>query len=165
MMSPTGTERPRPRGEGVLRDLARRVAPRRACRSASAVTAQVLTMTASCSPTSPAARRITSLSNALSRQPKVMMSSAAIASAGDKGGIEAAVEDKARRPGHDDVAVVAPTYVELAAVEPDRRLPQAEPAAIGGDQRGAGAAAAGPGDAGAALPDPQPDAAGLPHRG
>ena len=48
----------------------------RAWRTASAVTAQVLTMTASSSPASSAARRIASDSTVLSRQPKVTISTA-----------------------------------------------------------------------------------------
>ena len=53
----------------------------------------------------------------------------------------------------------APGDVEFAAVELDRGAALGQPAPVGGDQRGAGAAAAGRGDAGAALPDAQPDAA------
>src|ERR1700687_3677500 len=135
---------------------ARRIAWR-AWRSASAVTAQVLTMTASPSPASAAARRMMSLSNALSRQPKVMIATPAIASPGEQGGIEAAFESERRRPGHHHMPVGQPAYLEFPAVERDRRLPSGQPAAVGRDQRSAGAAAAGLGDPGAALPDAHPD--------
>src|SRR5438132_9477300 len=135
---------------------ARRIAWR-ACRSASAVTAQVLTITALPSPAPPARRRITSLSKALRRQPKVMNSIPSIGSAGEQRGIEAALESKRRRPGHDHVAVLAPAYVERAAIERHAGAPAGQTAAMAGDERGAGAAAAGPGYAGTALPDAQPD--------
>ena len=64
----------------------------------------------------------------------------------------------ADRPGHDHVAIVAPSDVEAAAIERDGGPAPGEPAPVRGDERGAGAAAAGAGDPGAALPDPQPDA-------
>src|SRR5438132_10465556 len=95
---------------------ARRIAWR-ACRSASAVTAQVLTMTVLARPAPSARRRIASLSKALRRQPKVMTSTPSIGSAGEQGGIEAALEGERRRPGHDHMAVLAPLYVDRAAVE------------------------------------------------
>src|SRR5579863_6148729 len=140
---------------------ARRIAWR-AWRSASAVTAQVLMMTASASPASPAARRMTSLSNALRRQPNVTISTAvngagAIALAAEEPGIEAALEGEGRGAGHDHVArlIVLPQDVEIAAVEHDRRSAPGEAAAMGRDERGTGAGAAGKGDAGAALPDAQ----------
>src|SRR6202790_540649 len=167
---------------------ARRIAWR-AWRSASAVTAQVLTMTASASPAPAAARRITSLSNALSRHPKVMISTPSIAppgtappriarsgivSTGQEGSIDASLEGKGRRPGHHDVpaalfavalfAIRAPHDVEFAAVEHDRRLPPGQPAAVGGNQGGAGAAAARPGEPGAALPDAQTQPLAVAHR-
>src|SRR5438105_279700 len=142
---------------------ARRIAWR-ACRSASAVTAQVLTMTALASPAPSARRRIASLSKALSRQPKVTISTPFIGSAGEQGGIKAALEGERRRPVHDHMAVLAPMDVQRAAVERDRGAPASQTAAMAGDQRGAGASAAGAGDADTAFPDPQPDAVTVEHR-
>ena len=78
---------------------ARRIAWR-AWRSASAVTAQVLTMTASVEPGRGAARRIASDSKAFRRQPKVTISTAHHAASGDERGIERAGEAHRRRPGH-----------------------------------------------------------------
>src|SRR6266851_1249332 len=128
---------------------ARRIAWR-AWRSASAVTAQVLTMTASARPAPAAARPMISLSNALRRQPKVMISTADIASPGQQRGIEAALEGERRRPGHHHMPIVSPEDVEIAAVEHDRRLPPGQAAAMRRHQRGAGAAAASPGYPGTA---------------
>src|SRR5579885_3115885 len=112
---------------------ARRIAWR-ACRSASAVTAQVLTIIASASPAVAAARRITSLSAALRRQPKVITSTA-IGSPPEQGSIETAVENERRRPGHQDVAVLfAELDVELTAIELDSGTPAAELPPVGCDQ-------------------------------
>src|SRR5258708_22674903 len=94
---------------------ARRIAWR-AWRSASAVTAQVLTITASLSPASPAARRMASLSKALSRQPKVTISDAAI-SASDQDRVEAALETERCRSAHQHKTMAGPGDVEAAAVE------------------------------------------------
>ena len=55
------------------------------------------------------------------------------------------------------MAVLAPSDVECAAVERDRGAALGQPPPMRGDERGAGAAAARPGDPGAALPDTQPD--------
>src|SRR5215813_6670651 len=55
------------------------------------------------------------------------------------------------------MAVVAPLDVERTAIEHDACATADQPAARSGDERGAGAAAAGPRNAGAALPDAQPD--------
>src|SRR5438105_515301 len=117
-------------------------------------------MTALSSAASAAARRMMSLSNALRRQPKVMISTEGIALPGQQRGVEAAFEGEGRRPGHHHVPVAAvalraPEDVEIAAVELHRRLPFGQAAAMGGNQRGAGAAAAGARLAGAALPDAQ----------
>src|SRR6266704_1342073 len=95
---------------------ARRIAWR-AWRSASAVTAQVLTITVSSRPS--AARRMMSLSNALSRQPKVMISTPVIASTGQQFGVDAALEGERRGAGHHDMPVVTPQDIEIAAVERD----------------------------------------------
>src|SRR5436309_5565236 len=135
------------RGASGCSRRARRIAWR-ACRSASAVTAQVLTMTALARPAPSARRRITSLSKALRRQPKVMTSMPSIGSAGEQRGIEAALEGERRRPGHDHVAVLAPADVEHAPIERHAGAPAGQTAAMAGDERGAGAAAAGAGDAG-----------------
>src|SRR3984893_4753226 len=124
----------------------------RAWRSASAVTAQVLTKTASARPAAAACARITSDSKALRRQPKVMISGADNALS-QRRRVERAGKAHRHRPGHEDVAVLAPVDLERAAVEDHLGLAPGEPAARGTHQRGAGAAAAGDGDAGAALPD------------
>src|SRR5438132_3905243 len=142
---------------------ARRIAWR-ACRSASAVTAQVLTMTALPSPAPSARRRIASLSAALRRQPKVMISTPSIGSAGEQHIIEAALEGERRRPGHDHMTVLAPMDVERPAVERDRGTAAGQAAAMAGDQRGTGAGAAGAGNADTALPDAQPDPVAIEHR-
>src|SRR5688572_10341763 len=99
-------------------------------------------MTASPSPASSAARRITSLSNALSRQPNVTMSRPGIASPAEQRGVEAALERERHRPGHDHMTILAPGDLKLATIENNRRVPPHQAAALGGDQRGAGAAAA-----------------------
>src|ERR1051325_11595404 len=139
---------------------ARRIAWR-ACLSASAVTAQVLTITAWRSPASAVSRRMTSLSKALRRQPKLTISMLLLGFIGalrrgarDRG-IECAFEGKRRRPGHDDMAVLAPIYVEGPAVEDDARPPAGQPAARCRDERRASAGAAGAGDADAAFPNAQ----------
>src|SRR5579863_6394882 len=93
---------------------ARRIAWR-AWRSASAVTAQVLRMTASPSPAAAAARRMTSLSYALRRHPKVMIWTSDIASTGQERGVEGALEGERRGPGHDDMPILTPQDVEIAA--------------------------------------------------
>src|SRR5690242_11546320 len=61
------------------------------------------------------------------------------------------------------MAVLAPAYVERAAVERDNRLPVGQAAAVRRDQRGARAGAAGAGDAGAAFPDPEADMPAILH--
>src|SRR5258707_783068 len=81
-----------------------------------------------------AARRMISLSNALSRQPKVMMSTPVIASTGQEFCVNAALEGERRRPGHHHMPVVTPQDVEIAAVERHRRMPAGQPAAMGGDE-------------------------------
>ena len=114
-------------------------------------------MTASSRPASPAARRITSLSKALSRQPNVMISSPGHRPAA-AARIEAAVEGESpparssarARSSRQSMSSSPPssTTVARAAVRP-RRCRR--------DERGAGAAAAGARDADAALPDAQAD--------
>src|SRR5947207_14285927 len=99
---------------------ARRIACR-ACRSASAVTAHVLTMTASVRPATSASRRITSDSKALRRQPSVMTSTPATGSP-EQGGIEDAREAYRRGAGHEDVAIRAPLDLERATVRDHRDL-------------------------------------------
>src|SRR5207244_12016638 len=93
----------------------------------------------------------------LRRRAKVMISTPSIGSAGKQRGIEAALEGKRRWPGHDHMTVLAPMDVERAAVEHNGGAPPSQTTAMAGDQRGAGAGAAGAGDAGTALPDAQPD--------
>src|SRR5204863_7913161 len=142
---------------------ARRIAWR-AWRSASAVTAQVLTITASRSPASAVSRRMTSLSKALRRQPKVTISTGVIGLPGEKRGIECALEGKRGRPGHDDMAVLAPVDVEGPAIEHDAGPAAGQAAARCRDERRAGAGAAGAGDAGAAFPDAQADPGAIEDR-
>ncbi len=106
----------------------------RAWRTASAVTAQVLTITASAEP------RLGG--EALHRLALVGVQPAAEgleprrghASAPRKSGREAALEHQRGRPGHPD-PVVAPVDVEIAAVEPHRHLPSGQPAARGRPRR------------------------------
>src|SRR5438128_2475870 len=80
--------------------------------------------------------RIASLSAALRRQPKVMISTPSIGSAGEQHIIEAALEGERRRPGHDHMTVLAPMDVERPAVERDRGTAAGQAAAMAGDQRG-----------------------------
>src|SRR5260221_5062861 len=131
---------------------ARRIAWR-AWRSASAVTAQVLTITVSSTPAISAS--IAADSAALSRQPKVRIS-LMLGSLGQRGQLA----DKAGRDrsGHQHVAVAQPLHGQFAAVELDDRAPARQAAQVGRDDRRAGAAPAGARDAGAALPHAQPDA-------
>src|SRR5713226_9993245 len=67
--------------------------------------------------------------------------------------IERALEAHRHRAGHQHMAVGAPLDLERAAVEHHLGLAPGEAAPRRRDQRGAGAAATGDGDAGAALPD------------
>src|SRR5258708_16129541 len=90
----------------------------RAWRSASAVTAQVLTITASVRPAAAACARTISDSARLRRQPKVTISSPDMRLA-EIAEIEAAFEAGRHRPGHDDVAMRAPFDRHGAAVEDD----------------------------------------------
>src|ERR1700734_1270488 len=91
----------------------------RAWRTASAVTAQVLTTTVSLKPARSASRRITSDSAALSRQPKVTTSTLmrlSRARAGKERRIEAAAVLVFDRPRHQHVVVaLAPFDREVAA--------------------------------------------------
>src|SRR5690349_24936726 len=80
----------------------------RACRSASAVTAQVLTMIASESPAAAAWPRITSLSKVLSRQPMVMRSASAIRNRlanGNLAKFDLALEAAGPAAGHEHVVI------------------------------------------------------------
>src|SRR5579885_646200 len=131
--------------------LARRIAWR-ACRSASAVTAQVLTMTVSSRPAALASRRITSDSKALSRQPSVMTSIPGMGLS-EQGGIENPGEAHGGGTGHEHVAVGAPLYLERSAVGDHGDPATREAAPRRCHCRGAGAGAAGDRDADPALPD------------
>src|SRR5260221_8433009 len=142
---------------------ARRIAWR-AWRSASAVTAQVLMITASLRPPAAACARTISDSATWRRKPKVMISSPDMGLS-KIGEIEAAIEAGRDRPGHDDVAVAAPFDREGAAVEDDFGPPPDQAAAAGGDEPGAGSGAAGAGDADAAFPHPQAQPFGRQHLG
>src|SRR5437773_12282980 len=74
-------------------------------------------------------------------------------------------ETQRYRAGHDHMPVFAPRDVEGPAVELYDRVALGEPPPICRDEGGAGAAAAGAGDPGAALPDPQPDVPPAADRG
>src|SRR5215472_2745616 len=132
------------RAEGWRRR-ARRIAWR-AWRSASAVTAQVLTMTASLRPALAAARRMSSDSNAFSRHPKVMISLPCIYSVcREQIRVERAFEAYSGGPGHNHMPVLPPGDAEYTAVEFDAAVAVHQPAAMRGDERRARAAAAGSG--------------------
>src|SRR3954465_6348942 len=88
----------------------------RAWRSASAVTAQVLTMTASPRPAAAAWPRITSVSKALRRQPKVM-SLASGNGALPLGNIDLAAEAFRPIAGHAHVVVRQPFDQQFAAIQ------------------------------------------------
>ena len=104
-------------------------------------------MTASLSPAAAAARRMTSDSNAFSRQPKVMISVSAwrVSPPASRSASNEPSKLKRDRPGHDHVPVLAPRDVERAAIELDGRAAPGQPAPMRRDERGAGAAAAGRG--------------------
>src|SRR4051812_5022237 len=85
----------------------------RACRSASAVTAQVLMMMASARPAAAAWPRITSVSKALRRQPKVM-SLASGNGALQFGDVDLAAEAFRPIAGHANVIVRQPLDQQLA---------------------------------------------------
>ena len=55
------------------------------------------------------------------------------------------------------IGTFAPSDIEFPAIQQNRRTPSGQAPAMRGDQSGAGAAAAGPRDASAALPDAQPN--------
>src|ERR1700736_2412080 len=78
--------------------------------------------------------------------------------------VEGTLEAQCRRPGHDHMPVLAPRDVEGAAVELHRRPAPGQSPPVRGDEGGASAAAAGTGDPGPALPDPQTDVPALPNR-
>ena len=147
---------------------ARRIAWR-AWRSASAVTAQVLTMTASLSPAAAAARRMTSRLERVEPAAEgddLGLGHGCGQPAAEQARVERALEAQRRRPGHDHMPVLAPGDVELCRRRASTAaLAPGEPAPMRGDERGAGAAAAGAGDPGAALPDAQPDVAAVADRG
>ena len=75
----------------------------------------------------------------------------------EQGRVDGAFETQRDRSRHDHVPVLAPGDIEKSAVELDDYLASGEPPPVRPDERGAGAAAAGAGDPGAALPYPQPD--------
>src|SRR5665213_4625221 len=117
----------------------------RALRSASAVTAQVLTMIASSRPAASVWRRMVSDSKRLRRQPNVTMSSGTMLA--QQAVVERAGEADRDRAGHDDVIVVAPFDIERAAIGDHLGLAPGQAAPRRRDQRGAGAGAAGRGQA------------------
>src|SRR5436305_15342911 len=84
---------------------------------------------------------------------------------GEEVRVERTFETQRHRPGHDHMPVFAPRDVEGPAVALYDRVALGEPPPICRDEGGAGAAAAGAGDPGAALPDPQPDVAPVADRG
>src|SRR5215472_5910357 len=134
----------------------------RAWRVASAVTAQVLITTACSRPVAAAWPRMTSLSKALSRQPKETIS--IIASRCARADRKLAREADGDRAGHAQMVVGQPFDLEAAAVEDHFRAPARELAARRRHQGRAGAGAAGPGDADTALPDPHADPLRRDHR-
>src|SRR5438128_3389694 len=79
--------------------------------------------------------------------------------------VERTFETQRHRPGHDHMPVFTPRDIEGPAVELYDRLALGEPAPMRCDESGTGAAAAGAGDPGPALPDPQPDVPGVTDRG
>src|SRR6516225_9144782 len=136
---------------------ARRIAWR-AWRSASAVTAQVLTITAPVRPAAAAVRRITPDSNEFSRQPKVMTSLSCIGSAlGQQVCVEHALKAQGSGPRHDHMAVLAPGNVEASAVELDASVAVCQVSPVRSKESGAGAAATSRGYPDAPLPNAQPN--------
>src|SRR5688572_9160881 len=129
----------------------------RAWRSASAVTAQVLTMMASPRPAALAWPRITSVSKALRRQPKVMSFDSGNGAL-QLGNVDLAAEALRPAAGHAYVVVGQPLDQQLAAVQHHGRAAPGQLAPRRRDQGRTGAAAAGLRDAGAALPHPHADA-------
>src|SRR5262249_17657095 len=151
-------------------------------RTASAVTAQVLTTTVSRRPARAASRRITSDSAALSLQPKVTTSTPVgledvgleemgledmgledmglhSAGRGKQRGIEPAAMFVFDRAGHQHMVVaLAPFDGKVAARQRDGHLAPAAREPRGGDGCGAGRRPAGLGEAGAALPGTDDDA-------
>src|SRR5208282_3032006 len=132
----------------------------RAWRTASAVTAQVLTTTVSLKPARSASRRITCDSAALSRQPKVTTSTltgsrfrSCRACIGEQCGIEPAGVLVFDGSGHQHVIVsLAPFDREVAARQSDRHLTAGAAEPCRGDRNGASRRTAGLSEAGAALP-------------
>src|SRR4026209_401002 len=86
----------------------------RACRSASAVTAQVLTMMASLSPAALAWPRITSVSKVLRRQPKVMSFASGNGTV-QPGQVDLAAEALRPAAGHAHVIIGQPFDQQLPA--------------------------------------------------
>src|SRR5689334_4711937 len=139
----------------------------RAWRSASAVTAQVLTMIASERPAAAAWPRITSLSKVFKRQPMVMRRVPRVPlSMRDRlahrnfAELDLALEAGGPAASHHHVVVRQPFDGERAAIEHDLGLAAGKATPCGRDQSRASAAAAGLRDAGAAFPDPHPKASG-----
>ena len=58
------------------------------------------------------------------------------------------------------MAILTPSYVEYAAIELDSGAAFGEPPAMGGNERSAGARAAGSGHPGASFPNAHPDCPG-----
>src|SRR5260370_26521000 len=84
---------------------------------------------------------------------------------GEQVRVEPTLETQGYRADHDHMPVFAPRDVEGPAVELYDRLALGEPPPMRRDERGAGAAAAGARDPGAALPDPQPNVPPVADRG
>jgi len=78
--------------------------------------------------------------------------------------VEGALKAQRDRPGHDYMPVLAPRDVESPAVELDGCPAPGEAPSVRRDKGGAGAAAAGAGDPGPALPHPQTDIPAFPNR-
>src|SRR5262245_24085717 len=133
----------------------------RACRTASAVTAQVLTTTVSLKPARSASRRITSDSAALSLQPKVTTSTPMGLDSpyrGEQRRIEAAAMLVFDWPGHQHMVVaLAPFDGKIAARQRDGNLPAGPREPRGRNGGSAGRRAASLGEASAALPGANDD--------
>src|SRR5262245_21481098 len=128
----------------------------RACRTASPVTAQVLTMTLSLMPATVALRRITSDSAALSRQPNVMTSTLIAsrrANVGEQCWIEPPLVFELYWAGHQHVIIaLAPFDQKHAFRQHNRDLAVGATEPCGRDCGGTGGRAARLGQTGSALP-------------
>src|ERR1700733_14158612 len=125
----------------------------RACETASLVTAQLLMTMVSVSPARSASRAITSDSKALSRQPKVTISTLMSGDAGEQGRIELPFILERGGARHQDMVVaLAPFDAEFAAGQRDLHNATRAPEPGRRHRRGAGRRAAGLCQSRTALP-------------